>query len=111
MLASPRVVAFKRVAAPAFLGLLPALILAIGAEKALRLGYVGVDFRGELYPEARSVLSGVNPFPAAGAALTGSDRVFPIPAAVLVSPLTVFPLQIATYVWCVLSLVGLFAAL
>jgi len=53
-------VAFKRLAPFAFLAAFPILALAVAAEVALRAGSLGLDFRAELYPEARFVLHGVN---------------------------------------------------
>ena len=106
-----RLVAFKNVASVVFFAVLPVLVLGIGLRKVLAGGNLGLDFRGELYPEAQFVLHGANPFPSPDAVLDGSDRIYPIPAALLVSPLTVLPVVIATYVWCLVSLVALAATL
>ncbi len=84
--------AFKRVAPIAFLGVLPLILLVIGALKTLHDGDLGVDFRHELYPEAKLVLHGTNPFPSRHADLSGGvNRIFTIPAALLVAPLTPLP--------------------
>lgn len=103
--------AFLRFAPGAFLGFLPALLFAMAVSETHRAGTLGLDFRGELYPEAQSVLHGRNPFPAAGVALTGIDRIYPIPAALLASPLTLLPGEAATWVWLLLSFAALTAAL
>jgi hypothetical protein len=103
--------AFQRVAPIAFLALLPALVFVIGARMWTHDGSLGLDFRHELYPEAQDVLQGRNPFPGPDVALTGVDKIYPIPAALLVSPLTILPPAAATWVWLLLSLGALAAAL
>lgn len=103
--------AFQRVASVTLLGLVPALLFVIGAREANATGSLGLDFRGELYPEAHYVLHGLNPFPRPDVALTGVDRIYPIPAALLASPLTALPAGAATCVWLLLSLSALAAAL
>jgi hypothetical protein len=72
---------------------------------------LGLDFRGELYPEAQYVLRWANPFPPADVALTGVDRIYPIPAAFLVAPLTALPPAVATAFWSCLSVLLLAATL
>ncbi len=104
--------AFKRVAPIAFLGVLPVVALALLAVDAHSAGNLGNDFRFELYPAAKMVLHGVNPFPAPGADLSsGQNRIFPIPAVVLVTPLTVLPPMWAAVVVTVILLVLLAATL
>ena len=57
---------------------------------AVRL--LALDFHHELYPEAKEILAGRNPFPAQGTDLTrGENYVWPPLAALLVSPLTILP--------------------
>ncbi len=100
--------ALRRLAPPAFLGILPIALLTFAAASAIHDGSVGVDFRGEIYPEAKLVVHGENPFPAPDADLSGGvNRIFPIPAALLVAPLTALPDGAAAAVFTVV----LFAAL
>ncbi len=81
--------AFRRVAPIVFLGVLPVFVVAILAYDAHELGNLGNDFRFELYPAAKLVLHGANPYPAPHADLSGGqNRIFPIPAVLLVTPLT-----------------------
>jgi hypothetical protein len=69
---------------------------------------VGVDFRGELYPEAKLVLRGADPFPPTSASLaSGVNRIWPIPAALLVAPLTLLPVTAAAVVFALLLVVAL----
>ena len=53
-------------------------------------GFAG-DFRMELYPEAKLVVRGVNPFPPADASFAYHSLIWPVPAALAVSPLTLIP--------------------
>jgi alpha-1,2-mannosyltransferase len=104
--------ALRRLGPPAFLGLLPLAVLAMAAASAIHHGNVGVDFRGELYPEAKLVVHGHNPFPPSGADLSrGVNRIFPVPAALLVGPLTALPAAAATAVFEVVLLTALVATL
>src|SRR5262245_28722630 len=80
--------AFLTVAPVAFLAVLPLAVLVGLVGWEVHTSSLGVDFRRELYPEARLVLHGHNPFPPSGSDLSGgANRAFPIPAALLVSPL------------------------
>jgi hypothetical protein len=104
--------AFKRVAPIVFLGVLPVVVLALAGYKAHNGGNLGNDFRNELYPAAKMVLHGVNPFPAPDANLSsGQNRIFPIPAVALVIPLTVLPPMWAAAVLSVILLALLAATL
>jgi alpha-1,2-mannosyltransferase len=104
--------AFKRVAPIAFLGVLPLVVLALLGYDAHRLGNLGNDFRFELYPAAKMVLHGANPFPPPHADLSsGRNRIFPIPAVALVTPLTVLPPMWAAVVVTAILLVLLAATL
>jgi alpha-1,2-mannosyltransferase len=105
-------IAFKRVTALVFLGVLPVIVLALAAHYEAVRGHFGYDFRGEFYPEAKLVLHGVNPFPAADADLDGrNNRVFPIPAALLLAPLTLLSARVAADVFFVVLIVALAGAL
>jgi len=104
--------AFKRVAPFGFLAAVPLALIVLGSVAAVHHHDVGVDFRGELYPEAKLVVHGTNPFPPPGADLSsGVNRIFPIPAAILVAPLTLLPVGAAAAVFCVLLLVALAGAI
>ncbi len=82
--------ALKRVAPVLLFGALPMFVLAAGAYDVHHTGNLGNDFRFELYPEAKRVLQWANPYPASGSDLSsGRNPIFPIPAALLVAPLTV----------------------
>jgi hypothetical protein len=84
--------AFKRVAPVVFLGVLPVVVLATAAYTYHHGGNLGNDFRFELYPEAKAIVHGHDPFPSPHADLSsGQNEIFPIPAALLVAPLTLLP--------------------
>src|SRR5262249_8763060 len=81
--------ALKRVAPILVFAGLPLLVLGLGAYDVHHAGNLGNDFRFELYPEAKRVLHWANPYPPSSADLSnGRNRIYPIPAALLVSPLT-----------------------
>jgi len=102
--------AFRRVAPPAFLGLLPLVLLIVLTRSEVHAGDLGVDFRGELYPEAKLILQGTNPFPGPHADLAGGvNRIFPIPAALLLAPLTLMSPAAATATFVALLLAALLA--
>jgi hypothetical protein len=74
--------------------------------------HIGVDFRGEYYPEAQAVIHGHDPFPPASADLSGgANEVFPVAVALLVSPLTLFSPGLASDLACVLLVAALVATL
>ena len=88
------------------------LYVAFATYTLIHLNAVGLDFRGELYPEAKLILHGTNPFPAPTADLSsGVNRIWPVPAALLVAPLTVFSTQTASIVFTVLLVAALGLAL
>jgi hypothetical protein len=104
--------AFKRVGPPAFLLVLPIVVLVYAAVVSVHAGNLALDFRGELYPEAKRVLHGANPFPPPNADLSlGVNQIFPIPAAVLAIPLTALPVGAASAVWVAILLLLLGLAL
>ncbi len=88
--------ALRRIAPYLMLAVLPVAALITEAVVAHRTGDLGPDFRYELYPEARLILHGVNPFPPQHADLSlGGNRVFPVPGALLFAPLTALPASLA----------------
>jgi alpha-1,2-mannosyltransferase len=72
---------------------------------AIASGPLALDFHNELYPGAKEVLAGRNPFPPDGTDLTrGQNYVWPPIAALLVSPLLLLP---ATAADVAIGLLGL----
>jgi Glycosyltransferase family 87 len=72
---------------------------------ALTLGSLAWDFHHELYPQAKVMLDGRNPYPKGDfEPLVGSNHVWPPAAAALVAPLTPLPAGAADVV---MALVGL----
>jgi hypothetical protein len=104
------VAAFKRLAPWLFFAALPLVTLTIGAIDIHGAHNLGNDFRYELYPEAKLVLQGTNPFPAPGTDLSGGQNlIFPVPAALLVAPLTLVAASTAS-ILAALILLALLAA-
>ena len=103
--------ALSQLLSPAMCVVLP-LYVAFATYTLIHLNALGLDFRGELYPEAKLILHGTNPFPAPGADLSiGANRIWPVPAALLVAPLTVFSTQTASILFAVLLVAALGLAL
>jgi hypothetical protein len=101
-------VAFRKLAPAAFFGVLPLGLLLLAALAAVHGGNLGVDFRRELYPETQLVVHGQNPFPSSASDLSGgANLVFPIGAALLVSPLLLFSVAQAAIVFCVVLVLAL----
>ncbi len=101
-----------RLAPPAFFGLVPLVVLGFAAYTAFHQHTLGLDFQRELYPEAKLLLHGRDPLASPDANLSGgANRIWPIPAALLVVPLTFLPVKVAAGVFCGLLLVALAAAL
>lgn len=101
----------RQAAAIAFLGVLPVLLAVWVSFLEAKEGNYAVDFRGELYPEAQHVLHGMNPFPPASAPFPYHSTIWPIPAALAVSPLTALPEGPAGVVFTGLLVLALAAAL
>jgi len=81
--------ALKRVAPILLLGALPVFVLVWGGYEFHHIGEIGTDFRFELYPEAKRLMHWSNPFPPVHSDFSsGPNRVFPVAAALLVTPLT-----------------------
>jgi len=91
---------------------LPAVVAVTMFAIALRSGPLALDFHHELYPEAKGILAGRDPFPVEGTDLTrGENYVWPPLAALLVSPLTVLPPTVADVAIGLLGLACIGAAL
>jgi hypothetical protein len=73
------------------LGVIPVAVLVVVFVVGMRPGPISGDFHHELYPEAKLLLRGENPFPANDAVVGGANFVWPPVAAFLVSPLTALP--------------------
>jgi hypothetical protein len=91
---------------------LPAVVAVAMFAIALRSGPLALDFHQELYPGAKEIIAGNNPFPAEGTDLTrGENYVWPPLAGLLVSPLTVLPPTVADVAIGLLGLACIGAAL
>jgi hypothetical protein len=91
-----------------FLGVVPVVLIVYAAAAVAITHSMAVDFRGELYPEARMVLHWQNPFPPPDADLSnGINRIYPIPAALLAVPFTLLPLNAAAVAYSVFLIVCL----
>lgn len=98
-------VAFRRCLPYGFFAALPIVLLALAAVVFHRTGEVGTDFRFELYPEGKLILHGVNPFPSPHwDPSSGGNLVFPVPGALLFSPLTLLTPSLAADFQAVLLL-------
>jgi Glycosyltransferase family 87 len=103
--------ASKRLAPLALFGVAPVLAAVFWLTQSVHQG-MGIDFRVELYPEAKLVLHGHNPFPPPHADLSsGVNRIFPIPAALLATPFTFLPLGAAAAAFVIVQAVALAATL
>ena len=104
--------AFRRLAAPAFLCVLPLVVLGLTLALAVRQGDFAVDFHNELYPQAKLVLHGTDPYPPPGSDLSsGANSIWPVAALVPVFPLVPLPPGAADGVWTALVIVSLLATL
>jgi alpha-1,2-mannosyltransferase len=96
--------AFHRLRDPLFLGVLPAAAVVYLFVVALRTGSLAVDFHNELYPQAREMLAGRNPYPPPDGIRPIGNFVWPPIAALLAAPFTVLPLGVADVVWAIAGL-------
>jgi hypothetical protein len=80
------------------LGIVPIAALVTMFVVGVQGGPLSGDFHHELYPEAKLLLRGENPFPTHDTAIGGANFVWPPVAAYLVSPLTVLPPGVADVV-------------
>ena len=94
----------KRLLTIALLGVVPVVTL-VAMLIVAHPWSIALDFRNELYPEAKEILAWRNPFPADGADLyRGQNLIWPPLAALLVAPLTLFSLGTANIL---IALIGL----
>lgn len=90
-------------------GVAPVIVLAAMFQVGITSSSLAVDLHYELYPQAKELLSGGNPFPGPDfEPLVGGNPVWPPLATALVAPLTVLPLGSAEVVMGLLGL-ALFA--
>ena len=97
--------ALRRVCTVVGLGVLPVAAIVTMFVVGMRGGPLSGDFHHELYPEAKLLLRGENPFPAPDTPIRGSNLVWPPVAAYLVAPLTVLPVGVADVLMIGLGLV------
>ena len=94
----------KRIVTFVLLGVVPVVTLAAMLMVAHPYS-IALDFRNELYPEAKEILAGRNPFPVEGADLyRGKNLIWPPLAALLAAPLTLFSPMTANVL---IALIGL----
>jgi hypothetical protein len=104
--------ALRRLATVLVLGVLPVVAAVSMIVFAYRSNTLAIDFHRELYPEAKEILAGTNPFP-------GEDHdfyrypnfIWPPLAAYLAAPLTLFEVDTADVVIAVLGLLAFMATL
>jgi hypothetical protein len=92
------------------LGVLPIVLLTLAFTHWRANGTLAWDFHHELYPQAQTMLDGDNPYPSATHdPATGTNRVWPPAAVLVVAPLTLLPAAAADLLIGLLGL-GCFAA-
>ncbi len=96
--------ALRRVGTIFVLGVLPVAALVTMFVVGWQGGPLSGDFHHELYPEAKLLLHGHNPFPAAEDEIGGANLIWPPVAAYLVSPLTLLPASVADVVMVLIGL-------
>ena len=91
---------------------LPALTLATMLAVGLSDNSLSADFHHEIYPQAKEMLEGHNPYPPPDFDPTvGANYIWPPLVAYLAAPLTVLPLGVADVVMLVLGLACIAASL
>jgi hypothetical protein len=104
--------AVVRVVEISVLGALPLIALAIGLSTFASQNRVALDFHHELYPEAKLVVNGDDPYPPPDADLSdGTNTIWPIAAVLPVVPLTALTAGAADWVATAIVLASLVAAL
>ena len=96
--------ALRRIGEVVGLGILPIAVLAWMFVVGVQGGPLSGDFHHELYPEAKLLLRGENPFPSPDTPIGGANFVWPPVAGYLVSPLTLLPVGVADIVMVLLGL-------
>jgi hypothetical protein len=104
--------AVRRVGSIVLFAVLPALTLATMLAVGLSDTSLSADFHHEIYPQAKQILEGHNPYPPPDFDPTvGANYIWPPLVAYLVAPLTVLPLGVADVVMLVLGLACIAASL
>lgn len=97
--------ALTRIGTLVALGALPVAAVIGMFVVGTRHDSLALDFQNELYPQAKLLLDGVNPFPDPGwDPLAGANLIWPPLAAFVVAPLTVLPAGAANVVMAILGL-------
>lgn len=105
-------VAFRRLAPVILLGVIPLISLVIGLSTYSRSNTTALDFHHEIYPEAKLVVHGTNPYPPADADLSdGTNNIWPVAAVLPIVPLTLLPPAVADWTMTFLVLASLAGAL
>jgi hypothetical protein len=94
------------------LGIVPILALVLGLATFAGQDRLALDFHEELYPQARAVVDGHDPYPAPNADLSdGTNAIWPMAAVLPVVPLTALPADAADWVVSLLVVAALVGAL
>src|SRR3954462_13046292 len=102
----------KRVLAWALLGVVPLVAILLMLDVARSSDSISADFHNEIYPQAKIMLAGANPYPSPESDLTdGGNFVWPPLAVLIAAPLTLLPTDAADVVAAVLGLIAFVAAL
>ena len=104
--------ALTRVASIVFLGIVPIVAVIVMFQVGWSSDSLAIDFHNEIYPEAKLLLHGTNPFPGPAADLSrGSNYIWPPFVGYVVAPLTLLPAGGADIAAAALSLIAFVAAL
>jgi hypothetical protein len=110
--AADRYEPLRRVGEVTLFAVLPALTLLTMLAVGLSDDSLSADFHHEIYPQAKEMLEGGNPYPPPDFDPTvGANFIWPPLVAYLLSPLTVLPLGAADVVMLVFGLVCIAASL
>ena len=96
--------ALRRASEVIGLGIIPVAVLVWVFVVGVQGGPISGDFHHELYPEAKLLLQGENPFPSPDTPIGGANFIWPPVAAYLVSPLTLLPVGAADVIVVLLGL-------
>jgi hypothetical protein len=95
------------------LGVLPIALAAYYVAAVVPQGSLGLDFRASFWPAAHAVLHGTNPYPALTARALADREAFVYPplVAIVLAPVGLVPVGVATYLAVVVAGVALAATL
>jgi hypothetical protein len=104
--------ALQRALTTLLLGVVPLFAVAAMFAVAHSTGSMSADFHNEIYPQAKLMLNGTDPYPEAGTEYTiGPNYVWPPAAALAATPLTLLPRGAADGVAALVELLAFCAAL